>query len=101
MSNIRIKKPIRFAFLSIIVAISILIIPSNFSYAYVEFDVSSSGSDGYSSDGYSSEDWSISSSQSSLQGSYCYAPPNTTIINSCNSGDLSSSENPGLNMYNQ
>lgn len=62
------------------------------SYAYVEFDVS--GSD-------SNEDRSITSSQSSLQGSYCYAPPNATIINSCNSGDMSSSENTGLNLYEQ
>lgn len=95
MSNIRIKKPISLPFLSIIVTISILIIPSNFSYAYVEFDVSGSGSDGYSS-----EDRSISSSQNSMQGSYCYAPPNATIIDSCNSGDMSSSENTGLNVYN-
>jgi hypothetical protein len=97
MNNIRIKKPISLTFLSIIVTISILVIPSNFSYAYVEFDVSVSGS---GSDAYSSEDRSISSSQSSLQGSYCYAPPNATIIDSCNSGDMSSSENTGLNVYN-
>ncbi|CAN5722352.1 hypothetical protein BH23THE1_BH23THE1_08510 [soil metagenome] len=95
MSNIRIKKPMSLTFLSIIVTISILIIPSNFSYAYVEFDVS-----GIDSDGYSGEDRSISSSQNSLQGSYCYAPPNATIIDSCNSGDMSSSENTGLNVYN-
>ena len=101
MNNIRIKKPISLTFLSIIVTISILIIPSNFSYAYVEFDVSGSGiGSGIGSDGYSSEDRSISSSQSSSQGSYCYAPPNATIIDSCNSGDMSSSENTGLNMYN-
>jgi hypothetical protein len=99
MNNIRIKKPISLTFLSIIVTISILIIPSNFLYAYVEFDVSGSGS-GSGSDGYSSEDRSISSSQNSLQGSYCYAPPNATIIDSCNSGDMSSSENTGLIMYN-
>ena len=92
MNNIRIKKPISLTFLSIIVMISILVIPSNFSYAYVEFDVSGS-------DDYSSEDRSISSSQSSSQGSYCYAPPNATIIDSCNSGDMSSSENTGLNVY--
>ncbi len=100
MSNSRIKKLINLTYLFIIVTISNLIIPSNFSYAYVEYDVSGSGTEGYSSDGYTNEDRSISSSQSSLQSSYCYAPPNATIIDSCNSGDMSTSENTGLNMYN-
>ena len=92
MKIIYIKKPIGISILSIFLAISISIISTDLSYAYVEFDVS--GSD-------SGEDRSITSSQSSMQGSYCYAPPNATIIDSCNSGDLSSSENTGLNLYGQ
>jgi hypothetical protein len=90
MSNISINKSVGLSILAVLLAISISIIPTNISYAYVEFD--GSGSE-------SGEDRSITSSQSSLQGSYCYAPPNATIIDSCNSGDLSSSENTGLNIY--
>ncbi len=92
MRIIHIKKQISLSILAIFLAISISIISTNLSYAYVEFDVSSSDS---------GEDRSITSSQSSMQGSYCYAPPNATIIDSCNSGDLSSSENTGLNLYGQ
>ena len=92
MRIIHIKKQISLSILAIFLAISISFISTNLSYAYVEFDVSSSDS---------GEDRSITSSQSSMQGSYCYTPPNATIIDSCNSGDLSSSENTGLNLYGQ
>ena len=92
MRIIHIKKQISLSILAIFLAISISFISTNLSYAYVEFDVSSSDS---------GEDRFITSSQSSMQGSYCYTPPNATIIDSCNSGDLSSSENTGLNLYGQ
>ena len=92
MKKYSIKKPTVLFSLTILLMISISIISSNLSYAYVEFDVSDTGS---------TEDQSTASSQSSNQGSYCYAPPNAAIINSCNSGDLSSSENTGLNLYGQ
>ena len=92
MRLIHIKNQINLSILAIFLAISISIISSNLSYAYVEFGVSSSDS---------GEDRSITSSQSSMQGSYCYAPPNATIVDSCNSGDLSSTENTGLNLYGQ
>jgi hypothetical protein len=92
MKKYSIKKPTVLFSLTIFLMISISIISSNLSYAYVEFDVGDTGS---------TEDRSTASSQSSNQGSYCYAPPNAAIINSCNSGDLSSSENTGLNLYGQ
>jgi hypothetical protein len=92
MNKYSIKKATVVFSLSIFLMISISIISNNLSYAYVEFDVGGSGS---------SEDQSLTSSQSTTQGSYCYAPPNSAIINSCNSGDLSSSENTGLNLYGQ
>ncbi|MDF0679682.1 MAG: hypothetical protein P0116_01815 [Candidatus Nitrosocosmicus sp.] len=92
MSIIRFKNLSSSPFLAIFLAISFSIIPANLIYAYVEFDVS--GSD-------TGDDRSITSSQSSMQGSYCYVPPNATIINSCNSGNLHSSENTGLNIYEQ
>ena len=40
MSNIRIKKSVGLSIIAIFLAISISIIPTNVSYAYVEFDVS-------------------------------------------------------------
>ena len=92
MKKYSIKKATVVFSLTIFLMVSISIISNNLSYAYVEFDVGRSGS---------TEDQSLSSSQSSNQDSYCYAPPNTAIINSCNSGDLSSSENTGLNIYGQ
>jgi len=92
MNKYSLKKTVGLSSLTIFLMILVSIIPNNLSYAYVEFDVR--GTD-------SSEDRSIASSQSSYQGSYCYAPPNATIISSCNSGDLSSSENTGLNVYEQ
>ena len=92
MNKYSIKKPTVVFSLTIFLMVSISIISNNLSYAYVEFDVGGSGS---------TEDQSLTSSQSSNQDSYCYAPPNAAIINSCNSGDLSSSENTGLNLYGQ
>ena len=98
MKKYPLKKPTIVFSLTIFLMAAISIISNNLSYAYVEFDVGGSGSD---SDSASTEDQSLTNSQSSNQGSYCYAPPNAAIINSCNSGDLSSSENTGLNLYGQ
>ena len=102
MNNYSIKKPRIVFSLIIFLMVSISFISDNLSYAYVEFDVGGSGSgSGSDSDSASTEDQSLTNSQSSNQGSYCYAPPNAAIINSCNSGDLSSSGNTGLNLYGQ
>lgn len=94
MNKYSLKKPFVISSITVFltISISISIIPSSLSYAYMEYDVARTDS---------SEDRSITSSQSSNQGSYCYAPPNATIINSCNSRDLSSSENTGMNYYEQ
>ena len=94
MNNYSIKNPRIVFSLTIFLTVSISLISNNLSYAYVEFDVGGSGTS-------STDDQSLTNSQSSNQGSYCYAPPNAAIINSCNSGDLSSSENTGLNLYGQ
>jgi hypothetical protein len=93
MRKIHFKKHFGVSSISLFLAISLsFTLPTNHSYSYVEFDVS---------DSYSGEDRSITSSQSSMQGSYCYVPPNATIIDSCNSSDVTSSENTGLNLYEQ
>lgn len=46
---------------------------------------------------YPGHDQSIRSSQSNLQGSHCYSP-NASIVNSCNSGDISPEDNLGHNL---
>lgn len=86
------KKPITTYALAMILMITITLSTNSLSYGFMGFGLG--GSD-------TSQEHSITSSQSSSQGSYCYAPPNATIINSCNSGDLSSSENTGLNLLGQ
>ena len=92
MRKLSLEKPILYSLIGMILAVSITAIANNLTYGYVEYDVS--GSD-VSPDSY------IGSSQSSSQGSYCYAPPGAAIINSCNSGDLSSSDNSGYNTFDQ
>ncbi len=101
MIKISFKKSIVISLVGIFLAISLSISPIDLSFAYVEFDVSGNGATTPVPAPYSSQDRYITSSQSSSQGSYCYAPPNATIVNSCNSGDLSSSYNSGYNMFGQ
>lgn len=86
------KKPIVVYSIAMLMVATITLSANSMSYGFMGFDLG--GSD-------TSQDRSITSTQSSSQGSYCYAPPNATIINSCNSGDLSTSENTGLNLLGQ
>jgi len=48
----------------------------------------------------SGTDQSLGNSQRSIQGAQCYSP-NASIIDSCNSGDATASENLGHNIYGQ
>lgn len=86
------KKPITGYSIAMLLLVTITLSANSLSYGFMGFGIG--GSD-------TSQDHSITSTQSSSQGSYCYAPPNATIINSCNSGDLSTSENTGLNLLGQ
>ena len=86
------KKPITGYTIAILFLVTVTLSTNSLSYGFMGFDIG--GSD-------ASQDHSITSTQSSSQGSYCYAPPNATIVNSCNSGDLSTSENTGLNLLGQ
>jgi len=101
MIIISFKKSFVISLVGIFLAISLSINLVDLSFAYVEFDVSDNSASAPTPAPYGSQDRYITSSQSSSQGSYCYAPPNATIINSCNSGDLSSSYNSGYNMFGQ
>ncbi len=97
MNKYSFKKPVILSSLVIFVVVSISVSTNNMSYAFLVLDYGDTNSSSSSAD--TSVDRSITSSQSSYQSSYCYAPPNASIINSCNSGDLSTSENTGLNIY--
>lgn len=86
------KKPSIVYSIAMLLLVTVTLSANSLSYGFMGFDLS--GSD-------SSQDRSITNTQSSSQGSYCYAPPNATIIDSCNSGDLSTSQNTGLNLLGQ
>lgn len=58
------------------------------SFAFLGFDI------------LTGSDQNIRSSQSTLQGSHCYSP-NASIIDSCNSGDITETENLGQNYLAQ
>ena len=89
------KKPLRnttvLASIALLLVISLSLTPNAISYAFLGFDLG--GSSG-------STDQSLGSSQSSIQGAHCYSP-NASIIDSCNSGDASTSDNLGHNFYGQ
>ena len=92
MIKFSLEKTFSYSLIGIILAVSISTIANSLTYAYIEYDVS--GTDG-------TQDSYVTNSHSSTQGSYCYAPPGATIINSCNSGDLSASDNSGFNIFDQ
>jgi hypothetical protein len=58
------------------------------SFAFLGFDM------------LTGSDQNIKNSQNTLQGSHCYSP-NASIIDSCNSGDISETENLGQNYLAQ
>jgi hypothetical protein len=77
-----------------LLVISVSLSTNNLSFAFLGFDF------GGSTSSSSSIDQSLGSSQRSLQGASCYSP-NASIIDSCNSGDATASENLGYNLYGQ
>ncbi len=82
------KKTIVVASIALLLAVSVSISTNNLSYAFLGFDLGGG------------TDQSLESSQRSIQGAQCYSP-NASIIDSCNSGDASASENLGHNIYGQ
>ena len=85
--------------LSLVISLSLSASPSSISYAFLGFDL---GGDigGIGDTGGSGTDQFIGNSQKSIQGAHCYSP-NASIVDSCNSGDGSDSENLGHNFYGQ
>lgn len=80
--------------LLLVLSLSLSASPNPISYAFLSFDL------GGSSSGSGGTEQSLGSSQKSIQGAHCYSP-NASIVDSCNSGDESTSENLGLNLYGQ
>ena len=89
------KKPFKntmvLASIALLLVVSGSLSTNNLSFAFLGFDLGGSGS---------STDQSLGSTQRSIQGAQCYSP-NASIIDSCNSGDATASENLGHNIYGQ
>jgi hypothetical protein len=85
--------------LLLVISLSLSASPTSISYAFLGFDLGG-GIGGSGGSGGSGTDQSIGNSQKSIQGAHCYSP-NASIVDSCNSGDGSDSENLGHNFYGQ
>ena len=86
------KNTIVLASITLLLVVSLSLSPNPISYAFLGFDLGGGSGGG--------TDQSLGSSQRSMQGAQCYSP-NASIIDSCNSGDGSTSENLGRNLYGQ
>jgi hypothetical protein len=86
------KNTIVLASIALLLVVSVSLSTNNLSFAFLGFDLGGSSS--------SSTDQTLGSSQRSIQGAQCYSP-NASIINSCNSGDATASDNLGHNIYGQ
>jgi hypothetical protein len=85
------NKTIVLASIVLLLVVSTSISTNNLSFAFLGFDFGGSSS---------STDQSLGSSQGFIQGAHCYSP-DASIVNSCNSGDATASENLGHNTYGQ
>ncbi|MDF0681664.1 MAG: hypothetical protein P0116_11945 [Candidatus Nitrosocosmicus sp.] len=83
------KNTIVIASIALLLVVSVSLSTNNLSFAFLGFDL-----------GGSSTDQSLGNTQRSIQGAQCYSP-NASIIDSCNSGDATASENLGHNIYGQ
>ena len=83
------KNKIVLASIALLLVVSVSLSTNNLSFAFLGFDLGGSGTD-----------QSLGNTQRSIQGAQCYSP-NASIIDSCNSGDATASENLGHNIYGQ
>ncbi|HKX96535.1 MAG TPA: hypothetical protein VJL78_01725 [Candidatus Nitrosocosmicus sp.] len=81
------KNTMVLASIALLLVVSVSLSTNNLSFAFLGFDLGGN-------------EQSLGSSQRSIQGAQCYSP-NASIIDSCNSGDASASENLGHNIYGQ
>lgn len=92
MNNKLISKTMVYAIVTAFMLSSFVLSDSNKVFAFLGFNLFGSGEDQTST--------TTSQSSTSFQDARCYSP-NGSIIDSCNSGDLSTSENTGYNSLGQ
>jgi hypothetical protein len=93
MNKNKISKTIMYAFIAVFLSSSIMVSSPNMAFAFLGF---------FLGGGEEEEQQSTGSSQSSssLQSARCYSP-HGSIVDSCNSGDLSSDNYTGYNGFVQ
>jgi hypothetical protein len=93
MNNKHISKTMAYAIVTAFMLSSFVLSDSNKVFAFLGFNLFGSGEEDQTST-------TTSQSSTSLQDTRCYSPTGS-IIDSCNSGDLSTSENTGYNSLGQ
>jgi hypothetical protein len=93
MNNKHISKTMVYAIVTAFMLSSFVLSDSNKVFAFLGFNLFGSGEEDQTST-------TTSQSSTSLQDARCYSPTGS-IIDSCNSGDLSTSENTGYNSLGQ
>jgi hypothetical protein len=93
MNNKHISKTMVYAIVTAFMLSSFVLSDSNKVFAFLGFNLFGSGEEDRTST-------TTSQSSTSLQDARCYSPTGS-IIDSCNSGDLSTSENTGYNSLGQ
>lgn len=93
MNHKHISKTIVYAFATAFMLSSLVISDNNKAFAFLGFNLFGTGEDEQSSS-------TASQSSTSLQDARCYSPTGS-IIDSCNSGDSSNTENTGYNTLGQ
>lgn len=93
MNNKHISKTIVYAFITAFMLSSFMLSDNNKVFAFLGFNLFGTDEEDQSSS-------TSSQSSTSLQNARCYSPTGS-IINSCSSGDLSTSENTGYNSLAQ
>ena len=93
MDTKQIGKSFVYTFSAVFMLSSFIISDNNKAFAFLGFNLFGTGDEDQSST-------TNSQSSASLQSARCHSPTGS-IIDSCNSGDLSNSENTGYNLLGQ
>ena len=93
MNNKHISKTIVYGFVTAFMLSSFILSDNNKVFAFLGFNLFGTGEEDQTST-------TTSQSSTSLQNARCYSPTGS-IIDSCNSGDLSNSENTGYSALGQ
>ncbi len=93
MNKKQIGKKVAYTFITTFIMSSLVLSGNNLAFALLGFGLFGGGEEDQSST-------ATSHGSTSLQNARCYSPTGS-IIDSCNSGDLSTSENTGYNPLGQ